>query len=88
MIAPWRAVSEINYQLALDVIRFDGELGGDASLIATWAILGEGEEVLVAKRSIFKEATGGNDHESLVEAMSQTVEDFSREIAEALMEMQ
>jgi len=77
-----RGPEPADYQVQVEVIRFDGRLGGDASLLARWTILGEdNKKLLLTRKSSFKEATGGPSYEALVAAQSRTVEALSREIA-------
>jgi uncharacterized lipoprotein YmbA len=66
----------------VEVVQFDGNLGGDVVLIAKWGLFGEGgKKLLMAKRSFFKEPTGAATYEALVAAQSRTVAALSREIA-------
>ncbi len=84
-IFPFRGSQSINYQVEMEVIRFDGRLGGDASLMTRWSIFGEDDKkLLLTKKSSFKEATRGPGYEALVAAQSKTVEALSREIAGAI----
>jgi len=84
-IFPFRDSESINYQVEIEVIRFDGRLGGDASLMTRWSIFGKDDnKLLLTKKSSIKEATGGPGYEALVAAESRTVEALSREIAEAI----
>jgi uncharacterized lipoprotein YmbA len=70
------------------VIRFDGNPGGSASLVARWAVLAdEGKDVLIVKRSSLSEPTGKDDIEALVSAQSRVVEALSREIASAIKDI-
>ena len=39
-IYPWRQSAPVDYQIVLDVVRCDGQLGDDALLVARWSILG------------------------------------------------
>ena len=74
-----------DYQVTVDVVRFDGTPGGNASLVARWTILGDdGAKVLWEKKSSFSEATGGRGYEELVSAESRLVTALSREIAAAI----
>ncbi len=69
----------------MDVIRFDGSLGGDVSLIARWAILGGKERKLVfGRKSVIIEPSGAQGYEAMVVANSRALEKLSREIAEAI----
>ncbi len=69
----------------MDVIRFDGSLGGDVSLIARWAILeGKERKTVFASKSTIVEPSGAQGYEALVAAKSRGLEKLSREIAEAI----
>jgi uncharacterized lipoprotein YmbA len=73
------------FQLTLDVIRFDGSLGGDVSLIVRWAILeGKERKVVTLRKSTIIEPSGEKGYEALVAANSRALEKLSREIAEAI----
>ena len=72
-------------QVGVEVVQFDGTLGGDVVLIVKWGLFGEeGKKLLLAKRSSFKEPTGAATYEALVAAQSRAVAALSREIAEAI----
>jgi len=74
-----------DYQIVVDVIRFDGPLGGDVSLIARWAIMEGKERKLVSvRKSTIIEPSGAKGYEALVAADSRALEKLSREIAEAI----
>ena len=86
---PWdRKLEHVDYQIIVDVIRFDGVLGGEAVLIARWYVFSYKEgmktEEIIPKKSTFTAAVEGDSYEALVAAMSKTLEDFSREVAEAI----
>jgi len=73
------------YRIIMDVIRFDGSLGGDVSLIARWSILeGKERKVVFARKSTIKEPSGAQGYEAMVVANSRALEKLSREIAEAI----
>jgi uncharacterized lipoprotein YmbA len=73
------------YQITMDVIRFDGSLGGDVSLIVRWAILeGKERKVTSLRKSTITEPSGGKDYEAMVAANSRALEKLSREIADAI----
>ena len=72
-------------QVGVEVVQFDGTLGGDVVLIAKWGLFEqEGKKLLVGKRSSFKEPTGAATYEALVAAESRAVAALSREIADAI----
>lgn len=81
--------SSVDYQITVDVIRFDGPLGGDISLIARWAIFdGKERKLLVARKSSVAEPSGAQGYEAMVAADSRALEKLSREIAEAIKTVQ
>ncbi len=84
-VFPWDGSTTIDYQVAVDVTRFEGDADGNALLTARWSIFGKGgRELLVRKRSRFSEPAGGQDYQALVAAMSRTLANLSREIATAI----
>jgi uncharacterized lipoprotein YmbA len=81
-VFPWRGSVSIDYQIAVELIRFDGDLGGEITLIPFWTIFGKGGRQLhVSKRTIYTEPIKGNSYTALVSAKSQAVAAFSRDIA-------
>jgi uncharacterized lipoprotein YmbA len=72
-------------QVGVEVVQFDGTLGGDVVLVVKWGLFGEGgKKLLIAKRSSFKEPTGAATYEAFVAAESRAVAALSRELAEAI----
>jgi uncharacterized lipoprotein YmbA len=77
--------SLMSLQVAVEVVQFDGALGGDVVLIAKWGLFEpDGRKLLLGKGSTFKEPTGAATYEALVAAESKAVAALSREIAEAI----
>ena len=84
-ILPWRTSIPVDYQIIIDVARFDSEEDGKSILKARWVIFSEKDKKVVAlKASRFQETANGDTVEARVEAMSKTVADFSHEIVEAI----
>ena len=86
---PWRERPNFDYQIVVDVMRFDGDLGEEALLIVhyqIWAVgESEGEERRVGIwKSSFSRQTKDDSYQALVSAMSELVGDLSREIAEKI----
>ena len=80
-----RGPEPADYQLQVEVIRFDGTLAGDVSLFARWTILGEDDKkTFITRKPAFKEAAGGPGYKALVAAQSRIVEALCREIAGAI----
>jgi uncharacterized lipoprotein YmbA len=81
---PWRRDISIDYQLVVEVTRFDGKLGGDALLSVYWTLLSEDGKPILKKQSSFREPCGAPDYEALVSAQSRALGRLSREIADAI----
>lgn len=82
---PTRRRQTLDYQIAVDVLRFDGELGKEVVLGARWTLLGgDGETVLVSKVSQVREPASAEDYEAFVAAQSRAVEQIGREMAAAI----
>lgn len=81
-IYPWSSSVTIDYQVGLDVIRFDGTLGENAVFVARWTMFGEdGKKMLIKKRVNYSEPVEGHDYGALVAAMSRALARFSHDIA-------
>jgi uncharacterized lipoprotein YmbA len=84
-IYPWRLSEPMDYQVILDVVRFDGDLGKDAWLVARWSIVGGKEkEVLEVGRSSIREPVNGSGYDALVTAQSRALAKLGHEIVEAI----
>ena len=80
-IFPWKSFVP-EYQVVIEVTHFLGQTGGEVSLVALWSILRQNrKDVLVSKKSSFRESTGSSEYEALAAAMSRTVAALSRDIA-------
>ncbi|MCL7488956.1 MAG: PqiC family protein [Desulfobulbaceae bacterium] len=79
---PWSRSATVDYQLIVDVVRFDGEGYKTANLEIIWSLEdGKGTTVLQRQRSRYQAATPTPDHQGLVSALSETLTLFCREIA-------
>jgi uncharacterized lipoprotein YmbA len=84
-IFQWRGSLAVDYRVQIDVIRMDGVLGGNATLMARWLIIEKDDrKVLLNRKSTFEEPTGTGDYKALVAAMSRTIASLSEEIAEEI----
>jgi uncharacterized lipoprotein YmbA len=85
-VFPWGKTIPIEYQVKVEVSRFDGELGKSATLIARWTVFesGEKKELKAIRRSSITKPAEGKSYEAMVAALSQTVEQLSQEIAETI----
>jgi uncharacterized lipoprotein YmbA len=84
-IYPWRQSVTVDYQVLLDVVRFDGDLEEDAWLVARWSLLGgQDNKLLATNRSSIREPVKGSDYAALVAAQSRVVAKLSQEIVAAI----
>jgi uncharacterized lipoprotein YmbA len=84
-IFPWLKSTKIDFQIILEITRFDGVRGENALLRARWSIFGkDGKEMLLNNYSDYREPIATGDTEDLVAAQGRTVKHLSREIAQAL----
>ncbi len=83
---PRRRVPRLDYQVTIDVIRFDVGEAGSAGLNARWMIYkGDEREPRVVRRTLATATVSNpNEYEAVVVALSRTVETMSKEIAEAI----
>ena len=74
---------DVDLRIAVEVLRFDGSLGGEAVLEARWSlIVSDTDEPILTKRSRFEQATGGPGYDAFVEALNRALEALSREVAQ------
>jgi hypothetical protein len=83
-IFPWDPAQAVQYQLVVNVMRFDGALGGDVVLDARWRILATDGKELAINRSVLTQPTGRAGYPAVVAAMSSALAALSREIAGTL----
>ena len=81
----WPGMGTIDYRVGMDVIRFDGNRGGDVVLIANWTIReGQGNKFIRVQNSRIQEPSGGQSYEAMVGGLSRALARLSREIGEAI----
>ncbi|MGD9066749.1 MAG: PqiC family protein [Desulfobacterales bacterium] len=76
-----------DYRLEVDVLRLDGNLGDQVTLVVQWALLeAEEGELTLMRRSEYQEAAADNTYKGLVLAKSRSIEKLSRDMAGAIKE--
>ncbi len=79
---PWPNGRYITHQIDIEVLRFEATAANEAQLSARWAIIETATKQLLASKTTFiKRPILGATKEAAVDALSLTVADFSREIA-------
>jgi uncharacterized lipoprotein YmbA len=75
----------LDYRLEVDVLRLDGNLGDQVTLIVQWALLEtEEDELILMRRTKYKALAADETVKELVLAKSRVVEELSRDMAEAI----
>jgi uncharacterized protein len=75
----------LRVNVGVEVLRFDGELGGKVILSGRWSILSDdGKQAVVRRGFSFQEQTQSGTYEDYVAAMSRAIAELSRAIAEEL----
>ena len=81
-VFPWKAADLVDYQVAVDILRFDADEAGNAALSARWSVLRKGgKEALRSKRSEYSERAAASGYDGLTGAESRALQSLSREIA-------
>ncbi|MCP4575901.1 MAG: membrane integrity-associated transporter subunit PqiC [Deltaproteobacteria bacterium] len=81
--------SSADYQVVIDVTRFDVVPQGDAVLTAFWTLTGKDADTPgVTRKSVFRAPVSATGFSGIVDAQNQTLTEFSREIAEAIQSSQ
>ena len=82
---PWEDYFDPDYRVYLEVREFEGRLGQYAQLDITWAITGqEPRNLLLARKSLIKEAVQNEDYDAIVAAKSRILATLSRQIAQGI----
>ncbi len=81
VLLPWKGGHRVDYRIAMEVIRFDGNPESEVLLIARWTLLGpDGNELGAPRRSRIVVSTRQVGYEGIAGGMSEAVEELSREI--------
>jgi hypothetical protein len=88
-IFPGSKLPFYNYNVSINVTRFDGRPGDKTQLRARWVILDKKRKhILFQEHTILSQPTENDSMEALAASQSRLVVDFSREIAEAIKDIE
>jgi uncharacterized lipoprotein YmbA len=74
-----------DYSVNVEVLRLDGKTGGEATLVARWAVFGQDEgELFDLQKSEYRQTVEGDSYKGLVLAYSRLVEQLCRDVAVSL----
>ena len=86
---PWNARIPIDYQIVMDITRFDGMPGKNVDLRARWGILRASDSKILSKgNSVLTEPIGEDSIPAMVSAQSRLLAKLSREIAEEIKRLE
>lgn len=81
--------NDSDYQVSIDVTRFDCAPEGDAVLTAFWTVRGkESGTARISKKSVFRAPVSSTGFSGIVEAQNQTLTAFGRYIAKTIQSLQ
>ena len=83
---PWPPGQPIDYQIIVNVVRFESDASGKVSLVARWDVRGGHDKALLVSRraDISMPVRTPGDYDSIVSASSAALAQFSREVATAI----
>jgi uncharacterized lipoprotein YmbA len=85
---PWKRSTPMDYQVMVDVGRFEPGADGKISLLARWSIVDAADrKTLRVRKSSFSEPVADESYEARVASMSRAVAALSREIAGAIRDL-
>ena len=85
---PWPSAKKPNYQLDIEVLRFEVNSARDAQLWALWEVMdGSGKTPVAVKESRLRRQAKDRTTDAAVAALSEAGADLSREIADAVRAM-
>lgn len=82
-VFPWMSDTPIDFEVRVEISRFDGSLGKDCALVARWSIFRRADKQAIAGRSSHTEPAG-ESYATLVAAQSRLIAALSRDIVAAL----
>jgi uncharacterized protein len=87
LLHAWPQSATLDYQVTVDMLHFDGWLGGESTLLAHWSILDRAELPLLSQRASLNVLVGGGDYEAMVAALSELLARLSGDIAVAIQRL-
>lgn len=82
---PWKGSRSIDYQVVVEILRFEATTNGQATLEARWQIReGTDRTVLVIKKSQFRSSASNEGYEAIVSGLSDNLAELSRTIAKTI----
>jgi uncharacterized lipoprotein YmbA len=88
VVFPWYSTTHIDLQVQVEVYRFETDSKGNAQLSAKWTVHdGTGKNILYSAESNLMQPSKPGDTADAASALSRTVNDMSREIANMVQQL-
>ncbi|MEN8108361.1 MAG: PqiC family protein [Pseudomonadota bacterium] len=82
---PWGRSVSVDYQVEVDVSRFDSDTSGNVVLAANWKIIRTADNsILIHKKTSYPETAGDPDYAAIVAAQSSALQALSKDISAAI----
>ena len=82
---PWTVTTRVDVQVRIDVVQFDSDPSGQATLVARWFLVGsDGSPLTPVKRSVVTAPAASTSFADTAAALSEAVADLGKEIADAV----
>ncbi|MGW8160141.1 MAG: PqiC family protein [Desulfoprunum sp.] len=79
---PWNRTAAFDYQISIEILRFEGQGVREAQLEAVWSVRDrQGKSLVPDRRDRFQVPSASPDYEGLVRALSETLSQLCREIS-------
>jgi uncharacterized protein len=87
LLSTWPQSATLDYQVTVDILHFEGWLGGESRLLALWSILDGTELTLWSQRVDFNAPVRAREYGAMVMALNQLLEWLSRDLASAIQHL-
>lgn len=85
VLHPWPRSAVPEYQVTVNVVRFDSDAAGRVVLVAGWEVIRPADNSVVARnRSRYTEAAGALDYPAIVAAQSRIVQRLAQDISNTI----
>ena len=81
---PWPVGGHPDKQIVIQVARFDGNLGQNTTLLASWSVVDADGNNLAWRSMEYQEAVSGPGYDALAAAQSRLVQKFAKDVADSL----
>jgi uncharacterized lipoprotein YmbA len=82
---PWARTTRVDYQISVDVLRFDADASGTVVLVAGWEIIHPDDSKVISRgRHSYSETAGGMIYPAIVAAQSRAIERLAQDIVMAI----